>query len=254
MITIVLPAYNEEDAITPLLEKTRLALLSRMNEVRVFVIDDGSTDNTSERVKVFTAFPVALFSHRANRGLCTAIRTGLLAALQEGGADNDTIVTMDADNTHDPNLVLKMVEQIEAGHDLVIASRYVVGARTVGLKWSRKMLSWGINSLLRLLFPVSGVKDYSCGYRAYKAGTLKRAFSYWGDSLFAGGGFSCVVRILLKLRRLNIIATEVPLVLRYDLKPTASKMNVLRNVKDMLGLILEEFFAGGLCASRVRRL
>jgi dolichol-phosphate mannosyltransferase len=78
-------------------------------------------------------------------------------------------------------------------------------------------LSWGAGKLFRVCYPIHGVRDYTCGYRAYRAGFLRRAFE--NDKYFIDQpGFSCMIDILLKLDRLGAIMTEVPLVLRYDLK------------------------------------
>ena len=75
-------------------------------------------------------------------------------------------------------------------------------------------------------------------YRAYRAGVVKRAFDTYGGEFVAETGFSCMVDILLKLRRLDAIISEVPLVLRYDMKYGVSKMLVVRTVIDTLQLLV----------------
>ncbi|GAH80893.1 unnamed protein product, partial [marine sediment metagenome] len=77
MITVVLPAYNEEKTIIPLLAEIRRLLKERFGEVRVIVVDDGSTDGTSDRVKEFQDLETRLIKHSVNKGLSEAIKTGL---------------------------------------------------------------------------------------------------------------------------------------------------------------------------------
>ena len=93
--------------------------------------------------------------------------------------------------------------------------------------------------LFRLLFPTRGVKDYTSGYRAYRAGVLSRAFELWENSFINEPGFSCQVDILLKLRKMRVIMNEVPLILRYDQKEGASKMNVTSTMIDTLKLVVK---------------
>ena len=82
------------------------------------------------------------------------------------------------------------------------------------------------------------MRDYTCGYRAYKVPVIQRALK--GNPRFVSErGFSCMVDILLKLRTVRppLVMNEVPMVLRYDKKAGASKMRVLRTVKDTLKLL-----------------
>jgi dolichol-phosphate mannosyltransferase len=88
----------------------------------------------------------------------------------------------------------------------------------------------------RLLFPTPGVKDFTCGYRAYRASALQHAADQYGDKLFEFEGFQCMVDLLLKLRASGARFAEVPMILRYDLKRGASKMRVARTVARTLEL------------------
>jgi dolichol-phosphate mannosyltransferase len=151
--------------------------------------------------------------------------------------DDDIVVTMDADDTHAPGLISRMTMLIEEGNDVVVASRYAPGGRVLGVPLSRRVLSRGASLLFRVVYPVRGVRDYTCGYRAYRAGLLREAFARWGDEFISAPGFSCMVDILLKLHRLRAVVTEAPLVLRYDRKPGKSKMDVRRTMAQTLSLL-----------------
>ena len=238
MIKIVLPAYNEEETILPLIMDIKRILGERFNDFEVIVVNDGSTDNTAKIVSELNLHILKLVEHNRNKGLSESIKTGLLYALKNFD-ENDIIVTMDADNTHSPGLIHRMSTFIEEGNDVVIASRYRPGARVIGLTLARKTISFGGNMLLRLLFPTRGVKDYTSGYRAYRAGVLSKAFDLWENSFINEPGFSCQVDILLKLRKMRAIMNEVPLILRYDQKESASKMNVTSTMIDTLKLVVK---------------
>ena len=137
---------------------------------------------------------------------------------------------MDSDNTHTPGLIAGMVEGIREGNDVMIASRFRPGARIMGVPLYRRALSILASWTFRLTFPTPNVRDFTSGYRAYRAGLLRKAFETYGDDFVAQSGFSCMVDILLKLRKLGAIMSERPLVLRYDFKYGVSKMHVLRTI------------------------
>jgi dolichol-phosphate mannosyltransferase len=207
-------------------------------EYRVVVVNDGSMDATAQVVaKMREQMPIALIEHERNLGLGEAIRTGLLRAIEDA-EDRDIIVTMDSDNTHSPGLIARMVRGIREGNDVVIASRYRPGAHVRGVPRYRRIVSRIGTLSFRLLFPTPNVRDFTSGYRAYRAGVLKQAFATYGEAFVAQSGFSCMVDILLKLRRLDAIMSEVPLILRYDLRESISKMLVIHTIRDTLRLMI----------------
>jgi dolichol-phosphate mannosyltransferase len=241
-LCIVLPAYNEGETLPPLLEAISRAMEEAGLAYIVLVVNDGSTDNTAEVARgAAGGMPVRLVEHPRNMGLAAALRTGLAEAVRET-SDEDIIVTMDADNTHPPRLIGLMVEKIDGGYDVVITSRYRKGAKVLGLSSTRKMLSFCASLLFRALLPIRGVRDYTCGYRAYRARAIGMMFDRYGDDFISEQGFSCMVDVLLKMRGHDLRFTEVPLVLRYDLKTGESKMKVARTVFQTLVLILKRMF------------
>ena len=242
LITIILPAYNEAEALPPLLDKVE-ALRARLPEVRVLVIDDGSSDGTREVVLSRAADWLRLVQHPRNMGLSQAIQTGFQEALA-ASVSTDVIVTMDADNTHDPAQVEQMVALLSEGYDVVIASRYRPGSEWYGIPPHRQLFSLGVRLLFWVMLPIRGVRDYSCGYRAYRAEVLQRAYQRWGEAFITEQGFACMPEILFRLSRLEppVRFGEVPMVLHYDLKPGATKMPVQKTIFDTLRLGLRYRF------------
>ena len=235
-IRVVLPAYNEEEALSLFLGEIVETLAEADIDHEIIVVDDGSADRTAEVVRQASlAMPVRLIQHEKNQGLAAAIRTVLVAGA-EGAGPLDVVVTMDADRTQRPEAILLMLEKIEAGCDLVIASRYRKGASVVGVPWHRNLLSLGGRVLFQTLFPTQGVRDYTCGARAYRVGLLHEMIEQFGNNLVSEEGFSCMVDVLLKARSLNPKFGEVPINLRYDIKPGLSKMSVLSTVWETLCL------------------
>jgi dolichol-phosphate mannosyltransferase len=230
LIILVLPAYNEEKSISLLLKRADETLRQQQIAYRVVVVNDGSSDGTAAVVsKLAQDLPAEMVDHDGNKGLGQAILTGLLRGSELAGEEG-IVVTMDADNTHDPALIGAMVKKIETGKDVVIASRYEQGGQEVGLSWLRHVFSGGASFLLKFFFRIPNVQDYTCGYRAYRGAMLQRAFEVYGSDLVQERGFTCMAEVLIKMGKLGARMGEVPLILRYDLKSGPSKMKVLRTI------------------------
>ncbi len=233
-VWVVLPAYNEAASLPPVLEA--LAALPPTVAWRAVVVDDGSRDGTGDVARQLAArLPVDVLVHAQNRGLAAALRTGLEYVCARA-ADDDVVVTMDADNTHDPAQIPALAAAIAAGADVAVASRYVRGARQIGVPPHRVLLSAGVGWLLRLRFGLPGVRDYSCGYRAYRAQLLQRALARYGVRLIEAAGFDVMAELLVKLAPFRPRVVEIPLVLRYDQKPGPSKMPTGRTILGYLRL------------------
>jgi dolichol-phosphate mannosyltransferase len=236
-IIVVLPAYNEEANIASLLRRIFETLTDDQVGFSVIVVDDGSSDQTHQILEeVGREMPLTVQRHAQNQGLGATLRDGLRQAAAMASA-RDIIITMDADESHTPGLMLRMVRMIREGYDVVIASRYQPGSRIYGLSLRRRIVSRLASWLMRLVFPTPGVSDYTCGYRAYRAAALQQAYAMYGDDFVNQDGFQCMVDVLLKLRRLPLIFGEVPMLLRYDLKRGSSKMRIMHTALSTLRLL-----------------
>ncbi len=238
-IWVVLPAYNEEQALPLLLDSLIEVLKEDKREYSIVVVNDGSKDGTSAVSKQYgKSHPVVTLDNDGNKGLAETMRNGLVYACSLA-SEKDIIITMDADNTHPAGLMLRMIRQIREGNDLVIASRYREGSAVIGVPKHRVLLSYGAALLFRIAFPMRGVRDYTCGYRAYRADLIQKLMKAYGKEFISERGFSCMVDILLRMRSMNPVCAEAPLVLRYDLKPGLSKMKVMQTVFDTLKLLVK---------------
>lgn len=239
MIWIVLPAYNEMENIEAVLRGIHEAL-PKHETYRVLVIDDGSTDDTARLTEQHRSqIPVRVVSHVRNQGLAQAVRTGL-GEVARNADDDDVLVIMDADNSHPSPLIPRMVHELDAGADVVIASRFQHGAQVFGVPPMRRFLSRGASVVFRVLFPIPGVRDYTCGYRAYRVGLVRRAMEFHGEDFLRSTGFSIMTELLLRFRPLRPRVREVPFVLRYDLKKGKSKLVPGATIAQYLALIRQE--------------
>jgi len=245
MIWVGLPAYNEAERIVHLLENIDKSLSRENKDYKIIVYDDGSSDDTVSKVLSVSerGIKAELIKGVENKGLGYALSYLLEHCIDKASLE-DVIITMDADATHNPEHIHRMLSYIKDGFDVVIASRYTPYSRIRGLSFCRQVLSNIGNLIFRLLFPIKGVKDYSCAYRAYSAKTLKLAKDIYKAELIKEHGFSCMAELLIKLRQLDIIACEVPLILRYDRKFGSSKMNIPANILKTLKMILKLLFSG----------
>jgi len=256
VIFVVLPAWNEERVIGQALHALAGAVRDREDGCHVVLVDDGSTDGTvaeAERALAESGgrLRLTVLRHQANRGLGAALRTGLYWCLDHAG-DEDLVVTLDADNTHPPALIPALVERLGDRYDLAIASRYREGSTVRGVPGYRLWLSKGSRLLFQALFPIPGVRDYTCCFRAFRVPLLRRARLAWGDDLCAARGFEAVMDLLLKLRPVGMRATEMGFALDYGERVGQSKMKVMRTIGTTLALLSRRFVERFTVASPAR--
>ncbi|MBN2208410.1 MAG: glycosyltransferase family 2 protein [Candidatus Coatesbacteria bacterium] len=236
-LKVVLPAFNEARSLESLLPD----ILSHLGDTgllyEVCVIDDGSTDDTAAVTYDFCQdAPVRLLTHVKNRGLGRALMTAFQALAPECEAD-DVICTLDADDTHSPLLLDQLAEKVSEGFDVVIASRFAAGGQVVGLSLFRRALSRAAARLLSAAYPAQGVKDYTSGFRAYRASVILNALERYGERLITRSDFSCNAELLIKLLSLGARPAEIPLRLRYDKKRGKSKLRLLKTLRGYMLLM-----------------
>lgn len=209
-----------------LLPKIASSLASGGVEWRVIVCNDGSPDATARMIAQYSStMPIEVIHHKINRGLGETARD-LFERAAEICAPHDVIVRMDCDDTHEPDVMKSMIAKLDEGYDVVIASRFQPGGGQLGVDGRRAWISRAANVFMRLFFPIPNVREYSCGFRAYRAGTIQNAIKFWGNDFISlkGLGFTGTLEKLIKLNVLGARIAEVPFVLRYDQKHSRSQM------------------------------
>jgi len=155
---------------------------------RAIVVDDGSTDKTGDLAREAGAEVVR---HERNQGYDKALESGLFRALELG---YDAAITLDADGQHDPSLMLRFVDALEAGADLVI------GVRDRQQRWSESLFCL----IGRIVW---GISDPLCGMKGYRASLLRRAG--WFDSYRSIG-----TELAIRAARSGVRIAQVPVVTR----------------------------------------
>lgn len=236
-ILAVLPAYNEAEDLPPLLERYRRLAPELGEPLRIIVVDDASTDDTAARAEAVDGLALELVRHPENRGLGGALWSGLLRAATVA-ADDDILVTMDADDTHDPAYIPAIRDAIrDRGLDVVVASRYAHGGHEFGVPPARRLLSRCAALFYRTAYGLPNLHDYSCGYRGFRAAVVRRALTELGHAFIRESGFPATGEIILNLRHYTRRFGEVPFDLHYEWKHGASKMQVLRVALNTLRLL-----------------
>ena len=164
---IILPTYNEAENL-PKLVKTIFDL--QIPDLHIIVVDDNSPDGTGQIAdRLAKEFPLIVIHRQGKQGLGSACITGFKKALEFGA---DIVCQMDADFSHDPHDLPRLLERIDRDYDFVIGSRRVTGGNIKG--WSRYR---NIQSILAMSFAraMLGLKtrDITAGYRCLKATMLK---------------------------------------------------------------------------------
>jgi dolichol-phosphate mannosyltransferase len=235
-IYLGLPAYNEEASINPLFIRVESLQKKIPEKIYVMVYDDGCIDNTRDEVKAWESrLSIIYIDGQVNKGLGAGM-SALMAEFASRGKSDAVLVVMDCDDTHDPEQISSMLKVLEnkPTTDVVIASRYRLGATISGVPFYRVVLSIGAAMLYKMVHPIWNVRDYTCGYRAYRLAVVQRAFAKYGDPLLKERGFACMVELLLKIARVGANVQEIPLALAYDNKLSASKMDVSGNAFRLL--------------------
>lgn len=171
---IVLPTYNERDNILPIVSALYEVFERIPHEMHILVVDDNSPDGTGDIVREAQQRFERLHLLEGDRaGLGAAYIRGMRHALS--ALESDVVFEMDADFSHDPQDVPRLLAEIEAGYDFVIGSRYVPGG-SIPENWGalRRAISLGGNLVARLVAGLYRVRDCTAGFRAIRARLLDK--------------------------------------------------------------------------------
>jgi len=244
---VVLPTYNERENLRQLVD----LLLQIEPELGIVVVDDASPDGTGTLADDLSRERASRLQviHRAGKlGLGSAYLEGFRLGLAMGA---DTIVTMDADFSHDPAHLDRMLEVSRHGADLVIGSRYIAGGSTPDFPLHRRVLSATANVVAHALVGLRA-RDATAGFRCYK----RRVLLALPLDVIRSNGYSFLIEILFLVQRFGFDVVEVPIVFR-DRTRGASKISkdeIWKAVVTVLRLTWLRFAGGGRRADRQRNL
>ena len=162
---VISPTYNERKNVQSLIE----LILGKNSNFHLLIVDDNSPDGTADKVKELQAdYPNLHLEERPGKaGLGTAYIFGFKWALEH---EYDRIVQMDADLSHNPNDVPRLVKLLD-DYDLIVGSRYVEGVSVVNWPIRRLILSYGANFYSRIITGMP-IKDSTGGFKAWRRKVL----------------------------------------------------------------------------------
>jgi glycosyltransferase involved in cell wall biosynthesis len=229
---VFLATYNELSNIKRLID----VILTLPISCDVLVVDDNSPDATGEYLKERTANceRITLISRSRRLGVGSAHRLGWLYARRLGYAK---IVTLDADLSHDPLDVLRLVAALDAGADIAFGSRFIPGGKLDHKGW-RLFLSWTANTLARRLLRLS-ITEYTTSFRAAR---LDRVPFGLIESV-SNDGYAFFLTAAVRLVRQGLRIKEIPIHF-YQRRSGRSKMPKLEILRAAVNLLYLAFHGG----------
>ena len=199
-VLVIIPTYNESESLPGVLERLRRAV----PDAHVLVADDNSPDGTGALADALAAKDDHIHVlHRAGKeGLGKAYLAGFAWALERG---YDVIVEMDADGSHRPEELPRLLAQIPHA-DVVLGSRWVPGGSVVNWPASRRVLSQGGSLYTRLALGIP-TRDATGGYRAYRASALRELDLGTVES----NGYCFQIDLLWRALQRGLVVREVPI-------------------------------------------
>ena len=213
---IVLPTYNEASNLEGVVAAILAALAAE--DVRILVVDDNSPDGTGAVANRLAAEHEAVeVLHRpVKAGLGEAYVAGFARALEQGAT---YVFEMDADFSHDPADLPRLLAHARAGADVVIGSRYVAGGGVDNWHWLRRAVSRGGCGYARRVLGVP-VRDLTGGFKCFRADAL-RGIDY---ATVRSHGYAFQVELTYRALNRGLRVVEIPIVFR-ERREGQSKMS-----------------------------
>lgn len=221
LLSIIIPAHNEESRLPQTLELVFAFLGQQSYEAEVLVIENGSTDHTYELAQEYARHHERLRVIRAEgRGKGLAVHRGMFEARGEYRLMCDADLSMPVDEIN------KFLPPMLGDFDVAIASREAHGAVRYNEPFYRHLGGRGINLIIRALI-LPGLNDTQCGFKCFRANAAQDLFQH--QTLF---GWSFDIELLFLAKRHQYRVTEIPIHWYYR---DESKVNALRDALRMIG-------------------
>lgn len=227
-VAVVIPTYNEKENIPELVDKIFSLKIPNLN---IIFVDDNSPDGTGEMIKkMIKKYPIELIQRPKKLGLGSAYLAGFKKALD---MDADYIFEMDADMSHDPKDIEKMLNKAMTGYNMVIGSRKIDGGRIIGWSWWRHFMSNGAMLFSRLVLGLKTL-DVTSGFRCYHSQVLKNI--PLDEIKSSGYAFQEEILCLAEKNGFSVVETPVTFNDRQRGKSKLGKKEILEFFKTMIRL------------------
>lgn len=242
-VDLVVPAYNERGNLEQMVERTTSVLREQVDDWTfgiLLVVSDGSTDGTQElAADLDDRYPeVSRLVRTAEFGFGNAIKDGL------AHADGDVLIPFMADLSDDPADIPQMLEEIEAGYDVVYGSRFMPGGSVDGYPPVKLFYNRSLNNVIRFLFGISE-KDITNAFTAYRREVIEEIGM---DTLYSES-FDITAELPLRATVEGFRTTEVPVSWR-SREAGVSKLNATKKGPVYIKRVLTEFIRGNAVGLR----
>ncbi len=198
-ISIVIPAYNEEERIVPTIGAIAAYMVELSMPWELIIADDGSKDSTVALCEELGLVNMRVLVAEKNGGKGRAVQRGMLAA------KGNFILFSDADNSTPIQEISRLLDKIKnEDYDIAVGSRAAEGAEVENKSLSRQIFSTGLNTIVQRVFRIK-VNDTQCGFKLYKRQVARRLHT--AQTLM---GFSFDLEILYLAFKLGYKVAEVP--------------------------------------------
>lgn len=237
-LIIVAPAYNEEQDIPTWFNALSHVSWNKYIK-RVILVDDGSTDKTvSVAQKQRRNLPLTVIGYSKNGGPGKAFRKGLIESLNIADT-GDVIVTMECDNTSDLSILPNMIDSLNRGASVCVASYYARGGGFEHVSWWRMFISEVGNLFIRTACGIKDVKTFSSFYRVFTTESLRKLRKRTHGLLFRENSFACMVELLARYSSQGEKLSEVPMILIGSQRKGKSKMKIVPTVIGYFRVVLQ---------------
>ncbi len=222
-LTIIIPAYNEEESLALLMPE--LLDFCEENNLKLIVVNDGSADGTADVLKKFTDIPgFSYYNHKLNRGYGGAIKTGIRKA------ETKYVITIDADGQHDLNDVLSLSNSIHNSEaDMIVGRR--VGEHVSSIY--RGIGKWMIRLFAKILLPIH-IHDINSGMKIYDTELAKRYIQLCPDHM----AYSDIIAMVFISQHHLVLEQPINIKPRTAGTSTISTLTAIETVRDILNIVM----------------
>lgn len=242
MIKIIFCCLNEEKSLRQFLQNISDKISPAKKDFEIIICLDGTTDNSLAVIKDFSQIKITTLPIINQRGLGLAFKRIFLEIIKNSN-DNDLIISLDCDNTHNPAQIPALIQHFEENNlDVLVASRFCGNSVMQDFPLYRQFISKSISIFLQTIFPIKKIhgknlQDYTSGYRIYRAKKIKELYEKEKNNFIREPEFTYTCELLIKLSRINSRFDEIAISYEYDKKLEKSKLRIMRNFYRLIVMV-----------------